>query len=283
MGNQPSIILKPELLKILDNFSSVFSVRIAYFLPDGSEYKVGHNAGISPCCRMMRDVLGYHDKCLALDHAVLNAAKKTKTLQTYRCHGGCTEAVKPLFEGETLTGFIMIGQFTSEKKIPLSVLQDSEKLGVREKVICAFTQIPRFDSDKTNSIISLFSSLTDLINLKHMIQKRESSCVQNVIEYMNESNLRISLAQAAGIAGKSESRLRHKFKEDTGISFSAMREQICMKKAKHLLVEHPEKPIKEAAYQLGFPDPLYFSRAFRKYFGYSPTAYREKITAETTE
>ncbi|MCK5156707.1 MAG: AraC family transcriptional regulator [Spirochaetales bacterium] len=41
------------------------------------------------------------------------------------------------------------------------------------------------------------------------------------------------------------------------------------------MVENPEETIKKTAYQLGFSDPLYFSRAFRKYFGCSPTAYRE--------
>ena len=35
--------------------------------------------------------------------------------------------------------------------------------------------------------------------------------------------------------------------------------------------------IKEVALRLGYTDPLYFSRIFKKIVGTSPEAYREKI------
>jgi AraC-like DNA-binding protein len=35
-------------------------------------------------------------------------------------------------------------------------------------------------------------------------------------------------------------------------------------------------PISQIAEQLGYADPLYFSRKFHKQTGVSPTAYREK-------
>jgi AraC family transcriptional regulator, arabinose operon regulatory protein len=44
--------------------------------------------------------------------------------------------------------------------------------------------------------------------------------------------------------------------------------------AKRLLVTI-ETPVGEVAAQVGFEDPLYFSRVFRKVTGKSPTAYRE--------
>ena len=270
-----SIILKPELSKILDNFSSIFSVRIAYFLPDGREYRVGKNAESAEYCRIIRDSLGCLETCLALDRKMLTLAASTKSLQKYRCHGGCIEAIKPLFYGDTLTGFIMIGQFSDTLRTPSSMVNLSERMGFRRDMDTAFSQIPHFEQEKIDSIITLFSNLTDLINLKHMIQQKERSWVQKVVEYMEDSKQRVSLREAATIAGKSESRLRHKFKEELGCSFSAFREKICMDKAGKILIERPQISIKELSDQLGFSDPLYFSRVFKKYFGSSPSNYRQ--------
>jgi len=39
-------------------------------------------------------------------------------------------------------------------------------------------------------------------------------------------------------------------------------------------LERSDKPIKEISFQLGFRDPLYFSRLFRKRFGQSPNSFR---------
>jgi AraC-like DNA-binding protein len=46
--------------------------------------------------------------------------------------------------------------------------------------------------------------------------------------------------------------------------------------AKRLLTDH-HIPIKEIAYELGFNDPLYFSRIFRKRFGISPTHFGTSV------
>lgn len=42
-----------------------------------------------------------------------------------------------------------------------------------------------------------------------------------------------------------------------------------------------QKSIKEVAFDLGFDDPLYFSRFFRKYFGSAPSQYFQTPTAAT--
>ena len=45
--------------------------------------------------------------------------------------------------------------------------------------------------------------------------------------------------------------------------------------AKNLLLE-PKLTVSEAAYKLGFDNPKYFSRLFKKKVGVTPSAYREQ-------
>jgi len=48
-----------------------------------------------------------------------------------------------------------------------------------------------------------------------------------------------------------------------------------MLEAKRLL-KFTIRPAKEIAFELGFDDPAYFNRAFKKYSGLSPIAWRNQ-------
>jgi AraC family transcriptional regulator, arabinose operon regulatory protein len=73
----------------------------------------------------------------------------------------------------------------------------------------------------------------------------------------------------------SSSRLAHLFSERLGKSLMRWREEQRIQFAGHLL-RLSNTPIKQIAAQVGFEDPLYFSRVFRKYTGISPKLFRER-------
>jgi AraC-like DNA-binding protein len=54
-----------------------------------------------------------------------------------------------------------------------------------------------------------------------------------------------------------------------------------MRRARRLLAE-TDLPVREIATRLGYEDPLYFSRVFRKVVGLPATAYRERHRNELT-
>lgn len=66
------------------------------------------------------------------------------------------------------------------------------------------------------------------------------------------------------------------FKEETGENFVEYVTGRRMDRAKQLL-KNPEKSIKEICIEVGYSDPNYFSRIFKKYQGVSPTEYKEKV------
>lgn len=49
-----------------------------------------------------------------------------------------------------------------------------------------------------------------------------------------------------------------------------------MEEAARLLEETPDMPVKLAAFTVGFEDPYYFPRAFRRQFGSSPSRYGDR-------
>ena len=64
------------------------------------------------------------------------------------------------------------------------------------------------------------------------------------------------------------------FKEETGENFIEYVTNIRITKAKELL-EKSEFSMKEICAEVGYSDPNYFSRTFKKNVGVTPTEYKE--------
>ena len=82
-------------------------------------------------------------------------------------------------------------------------------------------------------------------------------------------------AELADYLGLSQSMLSKMYKFETGHTLKWFLQQKLTRKAQLLLLT-TTKSITQIAYELEYDDPLYFSRAFRKWSGDSPRAYREK-------
>ncbi len=87
--------------------------------------------------------------------------------------------------------------------------------------------------------------------------------IERIDDYAAECNL-------------SRDRFVHLFKEVTGWSPYRYMMNIRIEKAERLL-RFSSSSVSEIALALGFDDPLYFSRIFKKYAGKSPAEYRKNI------
>ena len=56
-----------------------------------------------------------------------------------------------------------------------------------------------------------------------------------------------------------------------------------MDRAKLLLSDESCYPIAEVAYRVGYSDPIYFSRTFKKHVGVSPLQYRKNMLVPQKE
>ena len=70
--------------------------------------------------------------------------------------------------------------------------------------------------------------------------------------------------------------LRNSVKEKTGRSPGHILRQEIALEAKRLLI-HSELTAAEIGFKLGFDDPSYFGRFFKRESGLSPTAFRQRI------
>lgn len=79
------------------------------------------------------------------------------------------------------------------------------------------------------------------------------------------------IADSFYISSATLSRIFKEFIGDTPINFLIHHR---LNKSKQLIIEHPDLTIKEIAADVGYQDPLYFSKLFKKHYGESPTFFR---------
>jgi transcriptional regulator GlxA family with amidase domain len=85
-----------------------------------------------------------------------------------------------------------------------------------------------------------------------------------------------SLHGYARRANLSDSQFSHLFQKHVGTSPMNYLNELRMQRASELLT-NTDWPIKRIAHQLGYEDALYFSKAFRKNTGHSPSQHRKLV------
>ncbi|MEZ0448862.1 AraC family transcriptional regulator [Cellulomonas sp. ICMP 17802] len=106
------------------------------------------------------------------------------------------------------------------------------------------------------------------------IGRQQSDPIAATIEHLRANvATRISLADLAGMAGLSVSHYAALFRRATGYGALEFQTRLRMGTARELL-DTTDRPIASVAAEVGFSDPLYFSRQFHRIHGMSPTEYR---------
>lgn len=130
-------------------------------------------------------------------------------------------------------------------------------------------------------IASLFNDILLLVDRQQHEQKKATGNVQEQIEraaaYLNENyNTKISIDDYAESLHISTNWFIHNFKQYAGMSPAQYILSLRMVNAQSLL-ERTTYNIKEISEIVGYENPLYFSRVFKKEIGKSPAQYRKEM------
>lgn len=103
----------------------------------------------------------------------------------------------------------------------------------------------------------------------------EDSAVRRVVDHI-QANLDKPLAvpELAEVAGFSRAHFTRMFTASESVPPAEFVLRERMRRAARLLSSHALLPVKEIAVLCGFPEPNYFAKVFRRFFGTSPTEFR---------
>jgi len=111
------------------------------------------------------------------------------------------------------------------------------------------------------------------------IGTRETELARTVEIYLQENYRRpYSLERLASSFGCKPAYLLRLYRRVTGRTPTQDLIRLRIEKAKRLLVGHPHIEIKQVASAVGYDDPLYFSRVFKKETGQNPSAFKDSMS-----
>ncbi|MCY9665918.1 AraC family transcriptional regulator [Paenibacillus alginolyticus] len=115
--------------------------------------------------------------------------------------------------------------------------------------------------------------------LAGMVTEAESDrIVQQAIHYLSTQYAEpITIELMAESLGYNRAYLSRMFKRHTKVTPVTFLLKLRVDKARLLLRERLELTIEQIASSVGFYDPLYFSKQFRRWYGVSPSEYRNQI------
>ena len=127
--------------------------------------------------------------------------------------------------------------------------------------------------------IGLYRLLTDLsiYYTENKTKMKANKIISAAVNHINQNlDKNIDIEQLARLCGVSQVWLRKNFKLSTGYSPLEYINRQRIYSACDLF-KNTDKCIYEVATAVGFNDPLYFSKLFKKIVGFSPSSYREII------
>lgn len=151
-----------------------------------------------------------------------------------------------------------------------------------EKIYAVFKELvqehqakPYIQQSAENVLLIYLLTIISRIT-RNIDNRRKVTDIENVIMAMSNSfDEPYDINKYAKICSLSPSRFSHKFKQVMGKAPLKYFINIKLKRAKEFL-KFSDLSISEIAERVGYDNPLYFSRTFRKAFGISPTGYRNK-------
>ncbi|WP_312699151.1 AraC family transcriptional regulator [Sedimentibacter sp.] len=115
------------------------------------------------------------------------------------------------------------------------------------------------------------------VSINEIIDYYDNVLVEQVMEYIRQNYAEdITISQTAKEFAVDRRKLARVFERYIGISPNSYLIEFRMLKAKELL-RTCNCTVKQIAECVGYPDSLYFSKAFKKQTGVSPIEYRERM------
>jgi AraC-like DNA-binding protein len=197
--------------------------------------------------------------------------------RAYRCHAGLLEMSFPIFYESSIAGYLIFGQLLDGTEINREYIVENciELIEDRALLRELVAEIPVTNSAFIMACARIMCSLIQNLLLESMVNIRNDTTWETIERYIVENiDKEIHLSDISKSTYLSISTISHKTKQITGQSVKEYILRRKMSKASDYILKSSFM-LSEIAVLVGMDDYNYFSRAFKKWNGCSPSEYRK--------
>lgn len=116
------------------------------------------------------------------------------------------------------------------------------------------------------------------LDIEHPLKNKEQQFIEKItaIIHRNIDKPDFGVSMLTSELGIGRTLLHTKLKQILDLSATEFINTVRLREAQKILVEYPELTMSEVAYKVGFNDPNYFSRTFKKLFNISPSDFKNE-------
>lgn len=264
------LLLSDRACQIIDNFAFLMNLQVVFYSIDGQIVKRGRDEHNCAYCKYMQEKIFSFEDCCDLDLKKQNECREKQKTIVYQCHAGLTEVITPVEIYGNVAGYVIIGQFRMNNKLPDFI--DSKEVAdlyLAQKHI-TFKELDR--------IIEMFKTLLEYITEKELITTAADFKIMKINSYIEKNILNeITLAKVAKYMNCSVSSLSHYLQEKHNTTLKTLIRNRRILYAEELMKKHPDLNLSEIAGLAGFNDSHYFSRVYRRHRNFPPSEFHSGI------
>ena len=267
-----------ELMTLVRNFGTISNATIAIFDANRNLLASYPDSSI-PFCGIIRKNEDINEKCTHCDILGLSKCYAAKKPYLYHCHMGLVEIASPIMYGDTLLGYILIGQFTDnpdKEQIRRNVMKAAKQYRFSaSEPLKELDNIVYLDSQYTTALTQLIEMCSNYIWLNRIVKVNNSDLGQDIRLYIaTHLTENLSVDTICSKYNISPSGLYQLFQKVFGCGVVKIIREERIKRAKELLLDS-NFSISDIASQVGILDANYFIRVFKAETGMTPGEYRK--------
>ena len=216
-------------------------------------------------CSKLQQLKLLNQPCHCSDLNILTKCKKSRKLESHRCHAGLCDTAMPIIKNEIIVGYIIFGRIRTKNSPKVNGFKTENKL-----LNHLYDKLPFFSDKK----ISHLTDLLPRILFQNAIEIVNDSFIQEINQYI-ENNLKedLSINSLSQRFFISKNKLYSIFKENYGTTVNDYIINKKTEKAKELL-KNTNDPIYKIAEDVGLSNYTYFCKLFKRKTGITPREYR---------
>ncbi len=272
-----------QIESIMKDFYAISGIRISLHDAEFNEI-YSYPKHLSGFCSKIQGFPNAKASCIESDRKAFNKVKETGRLYVYKCKFGLYEAVVPLYSFGALSGYLMMGQFCDKNSCSLDniIIKADRYFNNRAAVTSLCNTITTVEDGIISSYINIMTLLAEYLTRTNRAFTYNKDLPKMVKDYLNRNySSKISLDILAEKFGYCSVTLTKSFKKEFGTTIMQYLSDIRLDNAADMIV-NTFAPFKQIATDCGFSDQNYFSKAFTKRFGCSPSQYKKKKFTNTS-
>lgn len=271
-----------QIESIMKDFYAISGIRISLHDTEFNEI-YSYPKHLTEFCSKIQEFPNVKDMCIESDRTAFKKVKETGQLYVYKCKFGLYEAVVPLYSFGVLSGYLMMGQFCDSDPHSLDAIHRKTDMCAKHCDVEALCNtITKVDSKLVSSYINVMTLLAEYLTQTNRAFTYNKELPKMIKDYLNRNySSRITLDVLSKKFGYCNVTLTKCFKKEYNTTIMQYLSDVRLEKAAEMITK-TLAPFKQIATDCGFSDQNYFSKAFTKRFGCSPSEYKKQKRANTS-